>query len=343
VLNARAEQYVSLIKEKALLEITEQAAAFYGARFPDNYIIFFHLLFKPMSLSAHSEQVENHALLEVREREVIESQLPSLIHELCHHLIRLAPRQEQEKLAQAFIGSPKAHSLAMYNLLDEALASAIGNGLVMKSLVSEERFQKYLAREKSFYSDPFIDRAAKALTPVVARRMATGTSIYSGDFALEYLQAVGDALGELRESPMLSLKIMSGIFNPAQRPVYWKFLDIVSAGSAFGFDSLSSPEGWDFLNRHTALNSVVFLLKTELPELQRKGVLLGKENLKRIGKVASTNKSFVYGIRRSPNSHIYVFVGADSASLESLITMFAKSKAEFEQVGVQIDTRQKKP
>lgn len=345
VLSARSEQYVKLIREKSLIELTERAAAFYGAEFPDNYVIFFHLLFKPMSLSAHSEQVENHALLEVRDKEVLASQLPSLIHELCHHLIRLAPRRQQERLARVFIESSRPYSLSVYNLLDEALASAIGNGLVVKSLVSDEDFQQYLSREKSFYSDPFIDRAAKALMPVVARRMAEGLSIYSGDFADEYLGAVGDALGELRNSPMLSLKIMSGIFNAAQRPVYWKLLDTVSAGSAFGFDSLSSPEGWEFLDRHTELSAVILLLNTELPELQRKGTLLGKGNLKRIGKLANSDNGFVYGVRRSPKSHVYVFVGPNSASLESLITIFAKSKAGFEQVGVQlvIGEKGKKP
>lgn len=339
LLNARAEQYMSLVKEKSLLDLTKRAAVFYGAQFPDDYVIYFHLLYKPMSLSAHSEQVENHALLEVRDKEVISSQLPSLIHELCHHLIRLAPREPQEKLARDFIEGSLPYSLAVYNLLDEALASAIGNGLVVKSLVSDEAFQKYQAREKSFYSDPFIDRAAKALMPIITRRMAEEASIYSGDFAAEYLRAVGDALGELKFSPMLAFKIMAGVFNLPQRPAYWKFLDAVAPGSAFSFNSLDSGEGWDFLERYKELNAAIFLLNSELPNLKRREALLGKANLKQIDKIGRVGKNFVYGIRRSSKSHIYIFVGTNTASLEELVAAFAKSKVGFERSGIQSNVK----
>lgn len=331
ILSKRAEQYPAIFKEKSLLEFSERVAAFYKAEMPADYVIYFHLLLKPESDSAHSQQIENHALIEFTEKQETKDQLPLVIHEFCHHLYRLATRNQQEKLVRAFIEASPAYSLAAYNLMDEALATAIGNGLVMKMVTKEpDEFQKYLAQEESFYNDRFIDLAAKALMPVVKRKMAVTESIYSEGFVGEYLHFVSDALDDEINSPVLSLRTLAGIFNLSQRAAFRKLISTISAGSAFGFNSINSSEGWDFLNGYSELNAVVFILKSELAELKQREAMLGKMNRRQIEKLALSNKGFVYAIRRSLKSHIYVFVGQNEASLEDLIALFVINKTKFE-------------
>lgn len=337
ILSERAEQYLAIFKEKSLLEFSEQVAVFYKAEMPANYVIYFHLLLKPESDSAHSQQIENHALMEFTEKQETKDQLPLVIHEFCHHLYRLATRNQQEKLVRAFIEASPAYSLAAYNLMDEALATAIGNGLVMKMVTKEpDEFQKYLAQEESFYNDRFIDLAAKALMPVVERKIAVAESIYSEGFVSEYLHFVSDALGDEINSPVLSLRTLAGIFNPSQRTAFRKLISTISAGSAFGFNSIKSSEGWDFLESFSELNAVVFVLKSELAELKHREAILGKMNRRQIEKLALSNKGFVYAIRRSSKSHIYVFVGQNEASLEDLVALFVINKTKFDGIGVRL-------
>jgi hypothetical protein len=332
----KADNAARLIKENGLLEFCEDITKFYEAEIPAGYIFYLHMLAKPASNSMHSEQIENHSMLEVADMERPERQLRIVIHELCHHLHKLAPKAKHEKLLQTFLNANAAYALGLYNLLSETLPSAIGNGLVSKRLMKPEDFQKYFTREQSFYNDPFIDRAAKVLMPLMESRLKEKKSLYADDFVAEYLKAASDALGEAKESPVLQLRTMGAIYNRDRDDIFNRLNSRVYTNNAFSFQPLTDKEGWEFIEKNPELSFVILLLKNELSDLKSKEKLLGKTHLEQLNKLAKSNKAFVYAINRSPKARFYVFVADDNLALEALIEPFVKNQKVFEGVGIKL-------
>ncbi len=335
-LNERGKQYIASIEKHQLLELTEKAAVFYEAQIPESYQVGFHLLFRPANDSVFGEQIENHALIEVREKESLEEKIPVVIHELAHHLFRLAPLRQQEKLLGSFLGANQIYSLAAYNLLDEALATAIGNGLVAKRLMSEKDFAAYKERPNSFYIDDAVDRAGKAVFPLVEQRINQNSSLYAGDFAPEYLELIGTAFGEEINSPLLALKTLTIISNPELRPVAQKLRNIVFPGNYSRFSPFNAENGWDFIKQNSELSPIIIVQKNELQQLKPQQRVLSAADIEKIGKVAAGKNNFVYGARRSPKATAYVFVGTDVPALEKLVEEFFKRKTGFDGVGVSL-------
>jgi hypothetical protein len=336
LLKKRAENSARLMKENGLLGFCEDVARFYEAEIPEGYIFYLHMLAKPASGSMHSEQIENHSMLEVGDTDRPERQLRIVVHELCHHLHRLAPKSKHEKLLQNFLNADAASSLGLYNLLSETLPSAIGNGLVSKRLLKAEDFQKYVSREQSFYSDAFIDRAAKALMPLMERRLAERRSLYADDFVNEYLQAASTALGEAKDSPVLQLRTMGAMFNRGRQDLFNKLNGAVYTNNAFSFAPLTDKEGWEFIENNPELSCVFLILKNEIAELKAKEKMFGKGQLNQINKLSKANKAFVYAINRSPKARFYIFVADDNAALDALVDPFVKNQKPFEGLGVKL-------
>ncbi len=333
-LQKKAENSARLMQENGLLQFCEDLAKFYEAEIPAGYVFYLHLLTKPASNSMHSEQIENHSMLEVGDIDRPERQMRIVIHELCHHLHRLAPKAKHQKLLQSFLNANAPYALGLYNLLSETLPSAIGNGLVSKRLAKPEDFQKYFAREQSFYSDRFIDRAAKALMPLMEGRLAKNQSLYADDFVSQYLQVASVALGEAKDSPLLQLRTMGALFNGDRRAIFDKLNSAVYTNNAFSFQPLSDKEGWEFIEKYPELSCAILLLKAELAELKSQEKLFGKARLDDIRKLAKRHQAFVYAVKRSPKARFYIFVADDNAALEGLIEPFVKNQATFEGMGI---------
>ncbi len=82
------------------------------------------------------------------------------MHEMCHVLYDEQPLQIQEMIDDAFSDSTIIYSQFAYHYIDEALATALGNGYVYKKLTTE-------LDTSEWYNDSYIDTYAKAIYPLV--------------------------------------------------------------------------------------------------------------------------------------------------------------------------------
>ena len=82
------------------------------------------------------------------------------MHEMCHVLYDEQPLKMQEMVDDAFSDSTSIYSQFTYHYIDEALATAIGNGYVYKKLTAE-------LDTNEWYNDTYIDKYAKAIYPLV--------------------------------------------------------------------------------------------------------------------------------------------------------------------------------
>ncbi len=90
-----------------------------------------------------------------------------LLHELGHALWAAQPRAVQHELADLFAQHPSPHAPLAGAFLDEALATALGNGLV-------HRLATGRLDDDPWYDDPYVDGFARALEPRLERDLDAG-------------------------------------------------------------------------------------------------------------------------------------------------------------------------
>jgi hypothetical protein len=293
--------------------------------------VYVHLIARPKSQArgTFGTQIENHAVVEVLDGEKSENRVDVILHELYHYFYSLMPAARKAELTKAFVSAKDADSLAAYNLFDEALATAIGNGLVARKVKSESDFQKALAKENGFYNDFFIDRVGKELMPLAERRINEEKPI-DGHFVAEYLQLTKKTLGDKMSSPLLALRTMPLVFEDLSlRPLVEKLVGLVRPRNTFATIGLDASSR-EYFQKYPDVSGVIILRSDKLQKLVGWEAIIGKETLPRLQELAAKHQAFSYGVRRSPKSVVYIFVGQDVAVLEKVITSFTASHVAFE-------------
>lgn len=99
-----------------------------------------------------------------------------VLHEISHVLYDEQPLQLQQQLDRAFQNSKSLYSRYAYSYLNEALATACGNGWAYKYINGT-------ADTSAWYNDEYIDKYAHAIYPLTERYINTGKTIDSSFIA----------------------------------------------------------------------------------------------------------------------------------------------------------------
>ncbi|KAF0239744.1 MAG: hypothetical protein FD167_4331, partial [bacterium] len=334
------KDFIDLINRKALVNYCGKVAKFYGAKIPENHTVYFNLVFRPKTKNEENSSnfptsailVENYAVIEIVKGEKPEQRIDVVLHEVFHYFYSLAPIEKQVQLLEAFLKSSSSYSLGLYSILDEALATAIGNGLVTEMMVDKSRFEKYFSKDKSFYNEYFIDKASKSVLRLVERRIAAGQTIFDA-FADEYISIVSQSLSETVASPLLDLKSRGMVYyDNTLQPLANKFNQSIR-----GINTSTTSFGgeWPF-ETQADLGGVVFLYSNKVKDLSSKEGVFGKETILKLEDLTKKYKAFIYRVRRTSKANIYIFIGDDASSLETLLDSFKKSDKPFQDIGHEI-------
>ncbi len=137
-----------------------------------------NLIYRPPHDGPSSgRQIQQHSLVEVVPGETARDRVGVVVHELVHYLYSLAPPTWQKLRLEGAMRVKSADSSVALGLLDEALATAIGNGVVEKQLRGDAGFKAYESRPLSFYNNPQIDQSAKLMVDLVEQYLAEGRSM----------------------------------------------------------------------------------------------------------------------------------------------------------------------
>ena len=172
------------------------------------------------SLTTSAESIGRYAIVEIGD-EAATLHMPVVVHEYVHYLFRSMPAKRYAALHARMLGTDGAHRslerVAAWNLFNEALATAIGNGRVARSITPED-FAWRSARRRGLYNDDDVDAAAKALLPLIDWMFEAGHSIDDPAFADAYVGALSHAMGarlrscyeSLQPSPMRASPMATG-------------------------------------------------------------------------------------------------------------------------------------
>lgn len=167
-----------------------------------------HLMFRPGLADRGNTSGQNigvDSFAEFFSNEDVADRIPVIAHEYAHFVFGTTPIAQAKSLRAAIqraggdIGGPA------WSLLNEALATALGNGRVQRMLMSPKAFEQYAKENNSFYSDALIDGAGKALLPLIDRMTTDGTSIHSSEFPSRYVDALKAKFGARLNSPAAHL------------------------------------------------------------------------------------------------------------------------------------------
>jgi hypothetical protein len=322
-----AAGYRGVAERAGLRELLTGVAALFDVRMREVEDLQVDLIALPeRATGSQATVVENHAIVESRRGESPADRLGVVIHEFVHYLYAQSPAERHEAMLAAFVRSERPWSLRAYNLINEAIASAIGNGIAEQRLQSEREYLRYAALPDSFYADYYVDTLAKALVPVMERRLATREPLGPG-FAAEYLATADRALGDRLDDLPLQL-ISSAIVatDPVLADLARRPASTLTTFSLFTHVTETPGLAETALARYAELSGIVLILKEDLPRLAG---FVDEDLIGLMQGLGERIPAFVYGRARSPRATVYFVAGEDRAAVARALDHLLSRSTSF--------------
>lgn len=181
-----------LAKVVKLDQMFAQTEKFYNATWPEDspFIIALYPIpyikdFKNSSNSQSIDSVEVHGVIvkkDDKKKINLAGSFGVIFHELCHSIYGAQEDAFQVRLENHFLQSPSAYASQAYSFVNEALATAIGNGWAYS------KANKGQLDKETWYNDPTINGFAQEIYPLVKEALEKGHSL-SGEMVASLINA----------------------------------------------------------------------------------------------------------------------------------------------------------
>lgn len=232
----------------------------------------FMLLYRPLEVSENTsgQQLGEHALVQFVPGEAAKYRIAVVIHELCHYCFRNAPPNQHAKLQKQFLDSGAVETIPAYNLLDEVVATALGNGIIEEQVRPAESFKKYFDKPESMYSNAQIDKGAKSIYAWVKNHLAANKSMFDADFAPGYLKNMQAGLGiELSKPAAFFGSLVLVLHESFGRNTMWPLREKLNVSGAYSFvTDLTSSEPAEQSLQRPFLSSLWVVRRQDLARLE---------------------------------------------------------------------------
>lgn len=317
----------ALLTRHEVLGLIERAAVFYEADLPPGFQLPLHLMLRPGGEGAtHGQQLEHHALVEVREGEPPEERIDVVAHELFHYLLASRSTTKAAALVKAFIDAPAPDSLMALGLLNESVATALGNGLVARQVLPPERFAARLQKPNSLYDDAAIDADAKHLLVPLEQLLRDGKTIAGPEFVAAQVEAA--RAGGV--TPSSWLRTLQLFFDPEFADVVEPLRRAVLSNSMWSSSPLAHPQSLASFNESPLLSGVVLVSPTRLAHLA--SWPLEQKTRDALVAGAARGAPFIYAVKRGPKAWLWVLVAPDAAAMTALVERLPCAPAPVEGV-----------
>jgi len=313
---AALEEYVALAARPDVRVLAASIARLY--RVPAGGMRqTFELVARPRHASgSNARQLGDLGVVEVTIGDAVTHQFAVVTHEMFHAWFAASPIEDQIALVERFASSADPIATAAYGMLDEALATALGNGLVARAVTPAE-YEQRARIPRGLYDDRFIDAVAKALLPALEARLAAGRSVFDDDFVPEYLRAVHTGVPD-GLPPIAHLRPMACAMDPSLHEAA-RYLQQVSRASHVESTD-GAPEAAELFRQRRAWGKAILWTRSNLAALRP---LVDQATLAALRRQAKAGAPFVLTMRGSPGGFVFVLIADDDAAARKLIDAFA--------------------
>lgn len=174
----------ALIKKTGFIKWLGKARSFYKSDYPENLPLKVGLV----PIPDYSVKKKHTSALNLRDVQVVpyllskglRDSLDVVFHEFCHALYEGQSSSTMKLIDKLYLGNKSSHSLFVYRYINEALATAWGNGWYKEILDGK-------LSQKSWYAVGYIDDLAKAYLPLIKQYVSKKRSIDS-DFVQKTIE-----------------------------------------------------------------------------------------------------------------------------------------------------------
>lgn len=324
-----------LLRDPRIAGRIAEFARFYGVEFGPGETLDFTLLYRPSLVreGTNGQQIGARSLVEFVAGERPEQRMDVVIHELCHYLFSRVPRERLAALEAGFVARAAAGDAsvpAAYNLLDEALATTFGNGIVIRAFMTPAAYDTLLATDRSLYANPWIDGAAKATLRWIEPWLAQGRAIDDPAFAARYVAALDSAFGARLQAPAPYLTRVVAVLDRFDPSPWTAVRRILRPSTSYTRESdcCDAATLSDYRSR-PGLNALIVIVPDNLPALAEQGVI-SRAKADSIQARVRADGGAVYAFRRSPTSFTCVVAAPTPDRAEALVGHLAAAPALFE-------------
>lgn len=326
-----AKETESLLKRPDISKKLKQYAHFYEANLPENYEVHFNLFYRPDSdESTAGQQIENYSVAEFLPIEKPVDRVDVIIHELCHFFYRSSPDERFVSLQKSFEANGKPEARGAYNLINETLATTLGNGLINKLNMDKKRWEKFSSKSQSFYFNYHIDKAAKAILQWMEDWLKDNRTLYDSQFVEKYVSTLEKEFGAELTAPKLMLNELvlvsdnkfSGKFRDTVRKV-------IRASSMYASEGEWSDERTlKSYKELPNLSALIIIHPSNINQLKEKG-LLNNSDFDSFKKSLKEKGQLIFGFNRNPNVPSYVISAPNYEEAVKLVEKIGDLKSGF--------------
>lgn len=314
------------LQRRDLKNSIDDFAKFYEAVIPDRQVIYFSLIYRPNEFAENTNatQIENYSVAEFLPTDTPEDRMDVIVHELCHYFFESSSDEKYASLKSAFEASSKSSSRGAFNLLNEALATAFGNGMISRLYLEKKQWLEFLKKDQSFYSNPEIDQAAKAILLYLDDRLRAKKSLYEASFVKEYLEVLEVSLGAKLTRPSLVLNEMTYSEDAKFGESLRSFVRS-SLGTSSMYSSAGEIQGKDFFKnyRDNSLLSALFVVHSENLERFLAEGILKESSLEPLRLELKKRGRLLYSEEKAAHQRIFLVVASSGEDAKKLIQSLA--------------------
>lgn len=325
-----AKQTDVVLRSPKISASVKQFYNFYAPVLPADYEISFNLFYTPDAVKdepSNGQQLQNYSLMEFKPKEKPAQRIDVAVHELCHFFYDNIKSENRAELERRFYTANRASAIPAYNLMNETLAAAFGNGIIARAVTPPAAFGKYAARKNSFYNNDSIDRAAKAILPMLDERLKNNKTINDAGFVNDYISVLEKAFGEDLLKPKLYLSEMflfvDGKYAVSIRRDVRKILETASLYSVEA--NWTDENVLDDYKNNPRLNSVFVVHPDNIKELSGSKIISDAQ-AKQIQNEYDAKGEILFNTERAPFTYIYIVVAKDADGAKKSIAKLANAK-----------------
>jgi len=312
-----------LLADRFLDSTVDKAARFYESDLPAGTVFRVHVLVQPRSARklTVAYQLEGDAVVEAREDGRPEGLIDVVAHELFHYLFFRADPRRQAALLEAVCASSDPYAVVAFGMLDEAVAAALGNGVVGGHYMAPEAFAR--SRARGFIQYQAAGAVAREILPALPGFLDGGAAISSPEFVRAFTAAARATFPGGRPRPLDYLHAQVSVAEPRFAGAARRLNEAAWAS----FPNLREFAGLDagaasFMTAHPFISATLFLPRDAHLATVLAPLAPGARRLAAIAALARRARGFVYALPRTDKSYAFVVVADDEPTMVELVDRF---------------------